>query len=57
MAERRVARHVVRLWWWTSAGPYCRKVLRDDLPELEAALAVEGALGWWVTEINPPGRI
>jgi hypothetical protein len=52
MTEQRVARPVVRLWWWTPGGPYCRRVLRTDLPEFEALLAVEGALGWWVTELE-----
>jgi hypothetical protein len=52
MTEQRIARPVVRLWWWTPVGPFCRRVLREQLPELEAALAVEGALGWWVTEVS-----
>lgn len=50
MADQQVAGPVVLLWWWTPAGPFCRRVLREQLPTLQAALAVEGALGWWVTE-------
>lgn len=43
---------MVLLWWWTPRGPYCRKVLREDLPELQAVLAVHGVLGLWVTETH-----
>jgi hypothetical protein len=25
-------------------------VLREELPVIQAELAVEGAIGWWVTE-------
>jgi hypothetical protein len=50
MAELRVAGPVVRLWVWTDRGPFCRLVLREELPVIQAELAVEGAIGWWVTE-------
>ncbi len=34
----------------TDRGPFCRLVLREELPVIQAELAVEGAIGWWVTE-------
>lgn len=51
MAEQQVAGPVVRLWVWTDRGPFCKVVFREELPELQAALAVDGALGWWVTKV------
>lgn len=55
MAEQRVYGPVVRLWVWTSKGPTCRRVLRDDLPELTEYLATTDAQGWWVTEVGCEG--